>query len=190
MPKRKLLKIVLGFISSIIAISPVRADIGQMIQSGINYIETHQDPTSGLWGTDKETPYRDGAVVVDVLARLDANYSVDPVILENGYQAVYYMSTNSTDYLARKIIASASVNDGQVNPGLIDSLVHMQNTDGGWGYQKDYGSNTLETALAIKALVAALYVDRTPSVLTPAGDYLVNSQNNDPIGGDFGWGYS
>ncbi|UCE67470.1 MAG: terpene cyclase/mutase family protein, partial [Candidatus Zixiibacteriota bacterium] len=176
----------------LIAVSQAHADINQMIQDGIDYLEDNQDPTSGFWGTDKETPHRDGAVVVDVLARLEANYTVDPDILDDGYQAVYYMSTSSTDYLARKIIASASVN-GVVNPYLIDSLVNMQNNDvgedGGWGYQKDYGSNTLETALAIKALVAASYEDPTPSVLTPAGNFLVATQNYDPGGGDYGWGF-
>jgi hypothetical protein len=122
----KLLTIVLSLIFGIIAMSDAQADIDQMIQDGIDYLEDNQDPTSGLWGTDKETPHRDGAVVVDILARLATNYTVNSDILNNGYQAVYYMSTKSTDYLARKIIASASYNDGIVNPYLIDSLVNMR----------------------------------------------------------------
>ncbi len=188
MNKSKLLTIVLSLMFGIIAISQAQADIGQIIQDGIDYLEANQDE-SGYWGTDKETPYRDGAVTVDVLARLDIDYDVDSEILESGYQAVNLMSTTSTDYLARKIIAAASVNEGVVDPDLLDSLANMQNDDGGWGYQKYYGSNTLETALAIKALVAASYEDPEPSVLTPAGDFLVTTQNSDPPGGDFGWGF-
>lgn len=188
MKNSKLLPIMLSLIFGVIAISPAKADIGLMIQNGIYYLGANQDE-SGFWGIDGETPYRDGAVVVDVLARLKTNYIVDQFILEHGYQAVYYMSTNSTDYLARKIIASASVNDGVVAPSLVAALVEMQNTDGGWGYQKHYGSNTLETALAIKALVAASYEDPVPSVLTPAGDFLVDTQTNDPRENDFGWGF-
>ncbi len=60
MKNSKMLTIVLSLIFGIIAISPVQADIGEMIQAGIDYLEANQDPTSGLWGTDKETPYRDG----------------------------------------------------------------------------------------------------------------------------------
>jgi hypothetical protein len=188
MKSSRLLTIMLSIVFAVIATSTAKADIGQMIQDGIDYLEANQDE-SGLWGTDKETPYRDSKVIVDVLARLAANHTVDPEILDAGYQAVYYVSTSSTDYLARKIIASASVNDGVVYPNLIDSLVNMQNSDGGWGYQKYYGSNTLETSLAIKALVAASYEDPEPSVLTPAGTFLVETQNNDPINGDYGWAF-
>ncbi|MCP4583661.1 MAG: terpene cyclase/mutase family protein [candidate division Zixibacteria bacterium] len=181
----KLMTTVLILIFGIIAISPAQADINDIINAGIGYLEANQDAESDLWGTDKETPYRDGAVVVDVLARIKPTSEN----IESGFQAVYSMSTISTDYLARKIIAQASVNDGFVTPDLVTSLVDMQNTDGGWGYQKHYVSNVLETALAIKALVAASYVDPDPSVLTPAGTFLANSQNNPPPLGDYGWGF-
>ena len=184
----KSLMIGFGIIFSLIAISQGQADIDQMIQAGIDYIEENQDPASGFWGTDKETPYRDGAVVVDVLARLEDNYTVDTEILEDGFYAVHFWRTSSSDYLARKIITSASFQDGVVNPYLVDSLVSMQNIDGGWGYQKLYGSNTLETSLAIKALVAASYEDPDPSVLTPAANFLVTTQHSGG-GGDYGWGF-
>ena len=187
MKNSRLSTIVLSLIFGVIAISGAQADLGEMIQDGIDYLEANQDETSGLWSLDKDTPYRDGMAIVDVLARLEANYTVDHDKLMAGYNAVNYKPTLSTDYLARKIMAQASVNDGFVDPDMIDSLVNMQNTGGSWGYQKGYGSNTLETALAIKALVAASFEDPDPSVLTPAANFLVQTQNTgDP---DYGWGF-
>jgi hypothetical protein len=187
MIKSKSLMIVLSLLFSLIAISNTWADIGQIIQAGIGYLEANQDE-SGLWGTDKQTPFRDAAVVVDVLGILDVVYEVDPAKIASGYQAVNSISTNSTDYLARKILAQASVNQGVVDPALLASLVNMQNEDGGWGYQKYYGSNTLETALALQALVAASYVDATPSVVfAPASSFLLSNQHSSSP--DFGWGF-
>jgi hypothetical protein len=184
MIKSKLLKIVLSLAFCLIGISQARADIGQMIQDGIDYLEANQDE-SGFWGMDKKTPYRDASAIVDVLGGLAGEYTVDPDKVGSGFQAVYYMSTSSTDYLARKIMAAASVNEGVVNPALLDSLADMQNEDGGWGYQKYYGSNILETALAIKALVAGSYEDPEPSVFAPASNYLVTNQNSP----ECGWGF-
>ena len=66
--------IVLSLIFGIIAFSQAQADISQIIQDGIAYLEANQDE-SGFWGTDKETPFRDAAVVVGGQApslRLDA----------------------------------------------------------------------------------------------------------------------
>jgi len=63
MLKQRWIMIVLSLIFGIMAISQAQADISQIIQDGIDYLEANQDD-SGLWGTDKETPYRDGAVVV------------------------------------------------------------------------------------------------------------------------------
>lgn len=184
--KSKSLLTMLGILFSIITVSPAQANIDDLINDGIAYLEASQDE-SGFWGVAKETPYRDAAVVVDVLGQLDVDYDVDAEVLETGNHAVYYTSTTSTDYLARKIIAEASTNEGEVSQYLIDDLVARQNADGGWGYDKYYGSNALETALAMRALVAAAYVDLEPSVFTPASSYLVSCQHsNSP---DFGWGF-
>jgi len=183
----KSLTIMLSLIFGIIGISQIRADIGEIIQGGIDYLEANQDETSHLWGTDKETPFRDATVAVDILATLDAEYTVNPEIIESGYLAISSIPTTSTDYFARKIMVEASVNDGGVASEWLDSLASMQNEDGAWGYQKYYGSNTLETALAIKALVAGSYVDPEPSVFGPASDFLVECQNSSSP--DFGWGF-
>lgn len=40
------------------------------ISDGVAWLEANQD-TSGLWGTDKETPFRGTTVIADVLSRLN-----------------------------------------------------------------------------------------------------------------------
>lgn len=146
------------------------------VDGGVAWLEANQD-ASGLWGVDKETPYRDAAVVVAVLSTLDA----DSVVVNNGLDAVESMSTNSTDFLARKIVARASCGH-DVSGYYVGRLVSMQNTDGGWGYQEGYGSNNLETALALKALKGSLYTNMT--VLGIGAGYLQTSQNPDS-----GWSF-
>ncbi len=146
------------------------------IDDGVAWLEANQD-ASGLWGVDKQTPYRDAAVVVEVLSTLDA----DSAIVADGLSALESMSTTSTDYLARKIIAMAT-GGSTVSAYLLDSLAGMQNDDGGWGYQEGYAGNNLETALAMRALWAGLYTDM--AVLGAGGGFLQTSQN-----ADSGWSF-
>jgi hypothetical protein len=85
MKKPKSSVIGLSIVFCLIAVSPGEADLNQMIQDGIVYLEANQDEATGFWGMDKETPHRDGTVAVDVLGRLEANYNVDPDVLEHGF---------------------------------------------------------------------------------------------------------
>ncbi|MCK4794959.1 MAG: hypothetical protein KAV87_65120, partial [Desulfobacteraceae bacterium] len=142
------------------------------ITDGVNWLMANQDP-SGFWGTDKKTPFRDAAVVVDVLSRLNA----DSVAINKGLAAIHSSVTTSADYLARKIIAMTSCNNGIAPTSLVDSLADMQNGDGGWGYGKGYGSNVLETALSLKALKTASYSNM--SKLGMGVSYLTSQQNAD-----------
>lgn len=147
------------------------------ISDGVAWLEANQDPY-GLWGTEKKTPFRDATVVVEILNNLAADESA----ISNGLNAISAITTTSTDYLARKITAMASQSDAYVSPDLLDSLVNMQNDDGGWGYSKGYGSNVLETALALKALKLAS--DSNMASLGAGVSYLLSQQN-----GDGGWSF-
>jgi len=147
------------------------------ITDGVNWLVANQDP-SGLWGTDKKTPFRDATVVVDVLSTLDN----DSAAIANGLDTISSFQTNSTDYLARKIIALASGSGGVVPAYLIDSLADMQNVDSGWAYQRGYGSNVIETALALRALKSASYANMAK--LGMGVSYLTSNQN-----ADSGWSF-
>ena len=147
------------------------------LTDGVDWLVANQD-ASGLWGTDKKTPFRDATVVVDVLSTFDA----DSTAIANGLDTISSFQTNSSDYLARKVIAAASVSGGVVPAYLVDSLADMQNEDGGWGYQKGYGSNNLETALALRALKSTSYSNMT--TLGMGVNYLTSNQN-----ADSGWSF-
>jgi hypothetical protein len=142
------------------------------ITGGIAWLVGNQD-ASGLWGTDKNTPFRDATAVLEVLCPLNA----DSATVDDGLSAVYSSSCTSADYLARKIIALASCSDGVVPSGFAESLAAMQNGDGGWGYGKGYGSNVLETALALRALKSASYSNM--GQLGAGVSYLTSQQNAD-----------
>ena len=147
------------------------------VNDGVNWLLANQD-ISGFWGMDKETPFRDAAVVLDILGRLNA----DTAAINNGLKAVHSIRINSADYLARKIIAVVPISGGSVPSYLVDGLANMQNLDGGWGYQKGYGSNNLETALALRGLKAASYSNM--SRLGQGVSYLISQQNPDS-----GWSF-
>jgi hypothetical protein len=147
------------------------------INSGVSWLVANQD-ASGLWGVAKKTPFRDATVVVDVLSALNA----DSVVINKGLGAINSIATSSSDYLARKIMATVSASGGSAPSYLIDSLANMQNPDGGWGYQKGYGSNNLETALALRSLKAAQYTNM--SKLGQGVGYLTSHQN-----ADSGWSF-
>jgi prenyltransferase beta subunit len=137
------------------------------ISEGVAWLEANQLST-GYWG-DSGTEFRDAAVIVDVLHRLAA----DPDIVGDGLLAVTASPVGCTDDLARKIFTAARC--GEANSVLVDSLAGMQNFDGGWGYRYGYGSNTLETALALQALAAAGYEDQ--DAVLAGLNFLAATQN-------------
>ncbi|MFH2055419.1 MAG: prenyltransferase/squalene oxidase repeat-containing protein, partial [bacterium] len=142
------------------------------MSSGTAYLEANQAP-SGLWGEENQSPYRDATVVVEILSRLGG----DSAVVAIGSNAVYGTRTSSVDYLARKIMVAAAVNDGYVSPTLLDSLAAMQSKHGGWGYRAGYASNVLETALAIRALKSS--PDGCIVCLGAGVSFLLSSQNPD-----------
>ncbi|MGB2980464.1 MAG: CARDB domain-containing protein, partial [Candidatus Zixiibacteriota bacterium] len=120
--------------------------------------------------------FRDATVIVEILGRLGA----DSATIETAWSAIDAQVITSTDYLSRRIIAKSSI--GAVSALLVNDLANMQGDDGGWGYQKGYGSNVLETALSLRALKGAFYSNMTK--LGSGVDYLTSQQN-----ADSGWSF-
>jgi len=142
-----------------------------LVTYSIQWLETNQD-VSGYWGIDKQTPFRDATVVLEVLSSFD----VDSAVVNNGFNAIYSDDIKSIDYMSRKLIAICS--HGYSIPSYLqDTLVNWQNFDGGWGYCKYYSSNNLDALLALKALKVSSY-SSTP-VLQSGINYLINNQNID-----------
>lgn len=146
------------------------------IAAAINWLVSVQDAT-GLWNPESAAAIRDGAAVVEVLGGLNA----ESLAVSRGLGAIKGERSQSVDFLARTVSA-AIIAEGFVQSSLRDSIANHQNNDGGWGYQKGYGSNVLETALAIKALRLATSNDT--SGLGAGIAYLTSHQN-----ADGGWAF-
>jgi len=144
------------------------------IEDGVNWLMTSQK-SDGSWMDMSLTSERDTAQSVLVLKNFSnalQNYST-------GIQWLSAAESGNLDYLSRKIETLA--NSGQDVTSLVNELVSRQNADGGWGSDKAYLSNPLDTSLALKALSKADYSGQ--GAISKAIDYLKASQNADK-----GWG--
>ncbi len=151
---------------------------GSAVTDGIDWLIANQDE-SGLWGVDKETPFRDATVVLEVLGLLEADSSA----VQEGLAAIMQVEPQSSDYMSRKISAAAvGLDTAPVIAALAAVLAEMQNDDGGWGYHGGYGSNALDAALALKALKTASYPDA--GTFSLGVTYLTTAQN-----ADGGWSF-
>ena len=144
------------------------------INDGVNWLMANQK-ADGSWMDMSQTTDRDTAEVVLALKNFPSaqqNYTLGSKWLSSG-------DSVNTDYLSRRIEALA--NAGQALSALVSVLVGGQNADGGWGSGSAYMSNAEDTALALGALSAAGYSDKT--VISSAIAYLQAKQN-----ADGGWG--
>jgi len=160
--------------------SPAASAEHAALGRGILWLIANQD-ASGLWGTAKNTPFRDATVVVTAVSTVIPGCFSSSI--SDALGAINSTPTTSVDYLARQILANASANSGIDLAGLANNLAGRQNTDGGWAYSKRYASNLLETALALQALKSAAYANTT--VLGAGVSYLTSQQN-----ADHGWAFT
>ena len=72
----------------------------------------------------------------------------------------------------------------EIPKGVLDTLVELQQEDGGWEYSAGFGSTSDSTALAVQVLHAGGYTKDNP-IIGKALDYLKTSQTEDG-----GWGDS
>ena len=144
------------------------------IEDGVKWLMTNQK-TDGSWMELAQTVKRDTAEAVFAIkdfAIAQQNYSL-------GFQWLSRDESENVDYLSRKL--ETLVNRGQDASALMNEILSRQNADGGWGSNRDYLSNPLDTALALKAIALAGYSDTT--VVSKAITYVRAVQN-----GDGGWG--
>lgn len=129
----------------------------------------------GNWGSDPRLTERETSEAVSVLK----NFATGQAAATRGLQWLTANASGNTDYLAGKIAALADA--GQSPSTQLTELVARQNADGGWGSDRNYFSNPVDTALALKALVAAhatgLHLDN--------GKAFLSARQNP----DGGWGF-
>ena len=144
------------------------------IEDGVAWLINDQKP-EGHWLDITQTAERDTAEATLSLKNFTAaqqNYTL-------GLQWLNSIASDNTDYLSRKIEAMAQA--GQDVTPLLQALLVRQNSDGGWGCNKEYMSSTADTASVLKAFSVAAYAD--PSAIGKAVAYLKAKQNPDQ-----GWG--
>ena len=129
----------------------------------------------GSWATDLRLTERETSEAVTVLR----NFATGTSAAARGLQWLTANGNGNTDYLATRIAALADA--GQIPATLLAELLARQNGDGGWGSDRNYSSNPVDTALALKALVAA----HTTGIAVENGKtFLIAGQNPDG-----GWGF-
>ncbi len=148
------------------------------VADGVAWLVGHQDG-SGLWGVPGPTSFRDATATVRALSTLGA----DSAGVFTGLAAINATATTSSDYLARRMLANAASASGIGVEGMAADLIGRRSTDGGWGYGARYGSNVLETALAVEALDNAAHADT--ALLGISVRYLVAHQNL-----DYAWAFT
>ena len=144
------------------------------IDDGVAWLMSKQQ-SDGSWTDDVQTVERDTAEAVHVLK----NFTTAQQNYQSGLAWLTGLVPDNADYLAKKIETLAD--SGQDALALVQQLISMQNSDGGWGKGKDYWSNPTDTSLALKALSYVSYSDQ--QVISKAIGYLKSQQNPDG-----GWG--
>ncbi len=145
------------------------------INDGVTWLMNNQR-IDGSWMDISQTIVRDTAETVNALN----NFDIAQQNYLTGIQWLNAESSENTDYLSRKI--QALTESGEDISGLINELISRQNTDGGWGSNKNYLSNPVDTSLVLKSLSGAGYSDQ--SVVSNAIELLKAVQNTDG-----GWGF-
>jgi len=146
----------------------------QTIDRGVVWLRGSQD-SNGSWSSTLVTPFEATCVVADTLNCLGtANVAYSNAISWIGTQTVV-----SLRYLSQKTKSLAEY--GSDTTEFVGTLIAFQNEDGGFGISKGYGSDVLDTLLALSALKSANYSDTT--VIEGILWYLLSNQNTD---GGFG----
>jgi Tol biopolymer transport system component/subtilase family serine protease/flagellar hook assembly protein FlgD/prenyltransferase beta subunit len=143
------------------------------VNDGVNWLISHQQ-TDGSWTDFALTTERDTAETVTTLQR----FAVARQQFEAGLGWLNTNASANTDFLARRL--EATVQTGGEAGSLISELLGRRNPDGGWGSGRNFLSNPIDTALALKALSRAGYADQ--AALEKAISWLSSIQN-----GDGGW---
>lgn len=138
------------------------------------YLEIIQN-SDGSWGSDPSTIYFETTEVVKTLYSLGRT--------GNAYQRGVNFITNhqigGVEDHARKIVAIKPA--GKDTTDDVNTILEAQNSDGGFGFDPDYGSNVYHTALALSAIHTAGISN--PTVTSSAVNFIISRQETN---GSFG----
>jgi hypothetical protein len=144
------------------------------MSEAVSYLEIIQNP-DGSWGSDPSTIYFETTEVVKTLYFLGRT--------GNAYQRGVNFVTNhqigGIEDHARKIDAIKPA--GKDTTDDVNTILGAQNSDGGFGFDLDYGSNVYHTAFALSAIHTADISN--PTVTSSAVNFIISRQETN---GSFG----
>lgn len=150
---------------------------GDQFATSLEWLRTNQNE-DGSWGPDNEMKQLNSLTVVQLLG----SYGYLPENYNKGLNWLQANPPQNNDYLARYL----SIPD-LATPEKINELAGVQNSDGGWGVSAGYASDSLDTALAIGALLNKEGYDLE---ISRAAEYLLSKQNPDGSWGLIEGGHS
>lgn len=175
------------FVQIVAMLAPERAhaDVASVTEDAVAYLIEEQNP-DGSWGTATSTKFITTVTAIGALISLgEVGTST-----EAGVEWVADYLPGNNDYLAEQVnLYAIGTTTSTSTEDMLLSLALAQNeADGGFGYDKGYGSDAVTTAKAIQALFASDYVDTDTEDHVTASlaiHYLINTQRFDD-----GWGVS
>ncbi|MBU0485735.1 MAG: Ig-like domain repeat protein [Proteobacteria bacterium] len=144
------------------------------INDGVSWLVNDQK-ADGSWQDMIQTTERDTAEALIALQNFPEALSS----VVNGAAYLSDLPDLNSDYRARKVTALAVT--GSDISTLTDELVARQNSDGGWGGEHAFASNTLDTSIVLRSLLESGFKDN--AVISTAISFLQSKQNSDG-----GWG--
>ncbi len=118
------------------------------INDGVQWLMDNQK-SDGSWADLEQTTERDTAVATLSLK----NFTAAQQNYQNAIQWLGTVASGNMDFLARK--TAGLIGSGRDISPLVNDVLSRQNTDGGWGSDKNYASNAADTAIALKTLATA-----------------------------------
>lgn len=147
----------------------VRTDPADIAQ-GFAWLRDQQD-AEGFWQDKAQSTIRDTATVLDVLRRLDPEFTRKNSALD----WIESQAITNIDFQARQSKVAFDLGRENYAVQQANQIVEKQNTDGGWGVNSGFSSNPFDTALALSAVANT----GRQSSIDNAVSYLHSSQNED-----------
>jgi squalene cyclase len=178
---REITRLVTGMALGLFLLAnPCFADWEELtIQKGVQWLIDSQN-IEGYWGTETDMASKRFHITCEV-ANTFYCLGTTNMAYSTAIQWINGQGTTSSRALSRKIRPLAEY--GSDTTKLIGTLTLSQNEDGGFGVNQGYGSDILDTLLALSALKSANYTNNI--VIEPALWYLLSNQNPDG-----GWGFT
>ena len=156
----------LTFISGLLLATSLTAN-----QQAINWLQLNLQTDTSVASNSIATDYQAVAEALTI-PQLYTNTNPAPAHLFTFLNNIQY---SGCEYVSRNIIFDSQ--SGIDFTGLVNTLLTLQNADGGFGELSGYASSSINTAFALRALASVSYTDK--AIVEAAISYLLQNQNPD-----------